>query len=142
MGAVIPGRMELLQRDADLADGEGGSRLLQLCCPKARPVPRDLCLHWVGVAALLPCSTETPAHPQEEAELLLQGWQDIGLFFIHASKQPGSRQTRMCSIPPQIVPQVSMALPTDQNWLVGDQAGPAPALGTGAVCDGSVPAGA
>lgn len=27
--------------------------MLQLCCLKARLGPRDLCLHWVGVAAHL-----------------------------------------------------------------------------------------
>lgn len=57
-------------------DGDGGSWVLQLCCPKARLVPRDLCLHWVGVAALLleslvPLSPHP--HIQEEAELLLGG---------------------------------------------------------------------
>lgn len=50
----------MLQRDADLSDEEGASWLLQLCCPKARLVPRDLCLHWVEVEALL----LVPVRPQ------------------------------------------------------------------------------
>lgn len=43
----------MLQRDADHLDGDGGRWVLQLRCPKARLVPRDLCSHWVGVATLL-----------------------------------------------------------------------------------------
>lgn len=66
MGAVLQGRMEMLQRDADLSHGHGGSWVLQLCHPKARLVPQGsvFAQGWGG---------SSPAHMQGEAELLLKG---------------------------------------------------------------------
>lgn len=56
----------MLQRDADLSHGHGGSWVLQLCHPKARLVPQGsvFAQGWGG---------SSPAHMQGEAELLLKG---------------------------------------------------------------------
>lgn len=137
----------MLQTDADLSDGEGRSWVLQLCCPKARLVPRNLCLHWIGVATLL-LETLVPLRPQPTCKKKLSCCSKGDKTRVYfSSMQVNSLVAGKPGCAPSLprlpsVTQVSVALPTDQNWLVGDQAGPAPALGTGAACDGSVPAGA
>ena len=124
--------------------------MLQVCCSKAKLVPRNLYLHWVGVAVLLfesPVPLRSPPTFKKEASCCSEGGKTRVYFSSMQvnSLAAGKPGVGMCSIPPQtalchlkslwLCPQVG------DGWWV-PRLDRLPALGSGAARDGSVPAGA
>lgn len=80
--------------------------MLQVCCPKARLVPRDLYLHWVGVAALL-LESPVPLRSQPTCKKEPSCFSEGGQTWVYFSSMQANSLARgkpgmgMCSVSPQ-----------------------------------------